>query len=222
MSISAPASPAHRLRRLLVAIGAVGGPLCLALGNLIPPALGGSARQQLTAVHAHLGPYLTGAVLQAAGFALLGALGVCIAMLLPRRGGALATVGAVLTLIGGVVMGGAVLTTAFVEAALPASSAAALARIQGDPTLGSLFDFALVAAVGGVIGVIALLVGRPVRIWVPLVLLVGLLLSFAGGGPLGALLTLPVVVATVALAGALVRTPAASATETRSPEAVAA
>lgn len=203
------AGPASR--RVLVAIGMVGAPLCLAVGNLLGPSTAGSAVQQLRAVHAHLAPYVAASVLEAAGFALFGALGVGIAMLVRRRGSLLATIAALLTLLGGVVMGGAVLTTSLVQAALPVSDASVLAALQSNAAVGTLFAFPLLAVVGGVLAVVALLIGRPVRIWVPILLLVGLVLSLVGGGVLGAVLTIPTIIAVAILAGALIRTPEAAA-----------
>jgi hypothetical protein len=200
----------------------VGAPLCLAVGNLIGPSTTGSAAEQLRTVHAHVATYLMASVLEAAGFALLGALGVGVAMLVRRRGAALATIGALLSLLGGAVMGGAVLTTALVQAALPVSDASALAVLQSSPTVGAPFEFAILTVVGGVLGVVALLIGRPVRIWVPILLLVGLLLSLVGGGPLGALLTVPTIVAAAILAGALLRSPATVALPTAPREAALA
>ena len=137
---------------------------------------------QLQTIHAHLGSYVAGSIIDAAGFAMLGALGVGIAMLLPNRGGVLATIGAVLTLLGGIVMGAAVLVLGFVQAALPASQAAVETMLQANSGLGSLFNGALIAALGGLLGAIALLIGRPVPIWMPILLLAGLVLSFLGGG----------------------------------------
>lgn len=194
-------------RRLLVAIGMVGSPICLDVGNLLLPATSGTAAQQAHTLAAGSGSYLAGSVLDAAGFALLAALGVGIAMLLPRRGSTLATVGALFTLIGGIVMAGAVLTTACVTIAIARTSTpAVLSLLQSNSTLGSLFLFAMVAALGGLFGAIALLIGRPVRVWVPLLLIIGMVLSFLGGGPLSVLLSLPVLIAAVLLASALIRT----------------
>jgi hypothetical protein len=193
-------------RRLLVAIGMVGSPLCLDLGNLVLPAATGTAAQQAHAIAAHSGAYLAGSVLDAAGFGLLGALGVGVAMLLRHRGSALATAGALLTVIGGVIMAGAVLTTALVTATLARSDQVRpLSLLQSNSSIGSLFLFAMVAALGGLLGAIALLVGRPVPFWIPVLLLVGTVLSFLGGGALSVLLSLPVLVAAALLAGALVR-----------------
>lgn len=206
MSLPLSPAPAASARRLLLAVGMVGAPVCLALGNLILPSVHGTAAQQLQAVHAGTAAYLGGSVVDASGFALLGAVGVGIATLLPRRGGVLATIAALLTLVGGTVMAGAVLTTAFVEAGLPlAHGAQVLAALQMAPTVGLLFQFSLLAALGGLLGVVALLIGRPVARWVPVLLLVGLLLTMASGGALGAALTIPFLVATVLLARALVR-----------------
>ena len=206
MSLPLSPAPAASGRRLLLAVGMVGAPVCLALGNLILPPAHGTAAQQLQAVHASTAAYLGGSVIDAAGFALLGAVGVGIATLLPRRGALLATIAALLTLAGGTVMGGAVLTTSIVEAALPLSHGAeVLAALQGSAAVGLLFQFSLLAAVGGLLGVVALLVGRPVSWWVPVLFLVGLLLTMAGGGVIGAVLTIPLLIATALLARALVR-----------------
>jgi hypothetical protein len=199
-------SPSLPSRRLLVAIGMVGSPICLDLGNLLLPATSGTAAQQVSEIAAHSGTYLAGSVLDAAGFGLLGALGVGVAMLLRSRGSALATVGAVLTVVGGVIMAGAVLTTALVTMALVhADQPRVLSLLQTSPSIGSLFLFAMIAALGGLLGAIALLIGRPVAIWIPVLLLVGTVLSFLGGGPLSVLLSLPVVIAAALLAGTLVR-----------------
>ena len=196
---------ASPLRRMLIAIGMVGSPICLALGNLLLTSPGST--------DTHSAIYLTGSVIDAAGFALLGAFGVGVAVLLPARGGVLATIGAVLTVIGGVVMGGAVLTTAFVQAAIPTAIAPRItSTLESDPRLGTLFEFALVAAVGGVLGAIALIIGRPVPLWISIVLIIGILMSSAGGGVLGAALTLPFLVADALLARALVRTSPGRAT----------
>lgn len=193
-------------RRILVATGMVGAPICLAVGNLLAVNTGTTPAQTVAAISAHTGQYLAASVIQAAGFALLGAVGVGIAMLVRHRGSALATVAALFTLIGGVVMGGTVLAGAFVEAALSTGDgASALAALQSNAGLGALFEFSIVAGLGGLLGAVALLVGRPVPIWVSLLLLVGVVLSSAGGGALGAALTLPFLIAIVFLARALVR-----------------
>ncbi len=202
--MSLPLSPAASSRRFLVAIGMVGAPICLAVGNLLlAPSSGGSPAAELQA--AHSGAFLAGSVIDAAGFALLGAFGVGLAMLLPRRGSVLATIAALLMLVGGVVMAGAVLTTSFVEASLPVTAASVLQALQTSPTVGILFEFAMLAALGGILAVVALLIGRVVPVWLPILLLVGLLLSAAGGGVVGAALTLPLLAAAVLLARALIR-----------------
>lgn len=201
-------------RRLLVATGMVGAPICLAVGNLLAVNTGNTPAQAVAAISTHTGQYLASSAIQAVGFALLGAVGVGIAMLLRHRGSALGSVAALLTLIGGVVMGGTVLASGFVEAALSSGDgASALAALQSDAGLGALFEFSIVAGLGGLLGAVALLIGRPVPIPVSLLLLVGVVLSSAGGGAIGALLSIPFLVATVLLARALVRGP-------RNPEAL--
>ncbi|WP_375401395.1 hypothetical protein [uncultured Amnibacterium sp.] len=184
----------------------VGAPIGLTVGNLARPTIDGSPAAQAQAIAAHAGQYLFSSVADAAGFALLGALGVGIAMLLPGRGGRFGTIGALLTVIGGVVMGGAVLTSSFVQAAIPASLAPQVQPvIESNAALGGLFDFALVAAVGGLLGAVGLLIGRPVPIWLTVLLIVSILISNFGGGLLGAVLSLPFLVVTALLAGALIR-----------------
>lgn len=193
-------------RTLPVAIGMVGAPVCLAVGNLLAVRADGSAAQQATTIAVHSGQFLAAAVLQGTGFALLGAVGVGLAMLVRARGSLLAVIGAILTVIGGVVMSGAVITTAFVEAALtPATAARVLPALQSNAALGGLFDFALVAAVGGLLCAVALLIGRPVRVWKTVLLLIGLLLTFFGGGTLGAVLSIPFLIAVALLAGDLLQ-----------------
>jgi fucose 4-O-acetylase-like acetyltransferase len=97
------------------------------------------------------------------------------------------------------------LTTSFVEASLPVTAASVLQALQTSTTVGILFEFAMLAALGGILAVVALLIGRVVPVWLPILLLVGLLLSAAGGGVVGAALTLPFLAAAVLLARALIR-----------------
>ena len=195
-----------RSRRLLVAVGMVGAPICLAVGNLLAVDTGTTAATEAAALNAHSGQFLAAAVVQAAGFTLLGVVGVGIAMLVQRRGNLLATIAALITLIGGIVMGGAVLTSAFVQVAIATSGDThAMSVLQNDAGVGGLFEFAIVSALGGLLAAIALLIGRPVPVWVTIVFILGVLLSSFGGGVLGAALSIPFLVGTALLARALVR-----------------
>ncbi len=203
-------TPVTRSRRTLVAIGMVGSPICLSVGNLLLPSTSGTPAQAAAAVHT--AAYLPASVIDAAGFALLGAVGVGIAMLVQRRGSALATLGAVLAVIGGVVMGGAVLTSAFVQAALPAADAAqVIAALQTDGGLGSLFLFSIVAGLGGLLAAVAVLIGRPVPVWIGVMLIASILIANFGGGVLGAVLAIPFLAVDVLLARALIRADPADA-----------
>jgi hypothetical protein len=203
-----------RARLLLCAAALALAPILLALGTLISPDTGDKAAKEVATIAAHRGQFLAGTLLFALGAAALIPGTLALAQLARARGAAFMTTGAAMIALGGGCLAVALGSFGIVgyvgtEAGVPRDGLIAFVDHADNSALfGALWVIGVGSLIGMIVCAIGLLRARTVPRWEAILLIVAPPLAFFGNsGVLGAVLGLPLIVALVALAYEIVRSP---------------
>jgi hypothetical protein len=197
-------------RRAVLSIALVAGPVLVAAGNLLSGDPASYSPADLVATLSTTS-YLVWSLVADVGVVLLGAIGIAGLVLVSRRGGVLATIGATLALLGTGLLGGVHVLITLFEHALDEQAVPTMMALMGNPLTGlAELTLTLIAFLGVALVAISLLVARTVPVWVGVLLLVALVPIYLANqfGPAGNWLWLPYLAAMVACA---IRLPAATA-----------
>jgi hypothetical protein len=200
-----PRTSRARLALCAIALGLA--PVLLALGDLIMVSTGDKAAQEVADIAGARGRFLAGNLLFVLGAAALVPGALALARLVRARGAAWATTGACMVAIGGGSLAVAVWSYTIVGyvGTEPGASRVGLVSLIDHANNSILVGAAWILGIGALFGFVVTAIGliraRTVPLWEPILLIVAAVLTFVSGqGTLAAVLTLPMVVALIALA----------------------